>query len=155
VIGLIFLTWRTVAVNYCFARSGNRWLASVPVLAFLALYAAGIIVSVALHSDYWLRIFSRFVLYVPGILACLVAMKLLLAFLAFRACLKRHLLAPSALAGYLTVWLLLVALLLALVLILPHSSKELILPMSLGVVLLVPLARVAFSPIALAHSRHT
>lgn len=155
VIGLIFLTWRVVAVNFCFTRSGNQWLANVPILALLALIGGGIILSAVLQSDYWQDALSRFVPFIPSLLACLVAMKLLLAFLAFRVCLKRRLLAPSALAGYLTVWILLVAVLLTLVLILPHPHKEWILPLSLGVVLLVPLARIAFCPIALAHSRHT
>jgi hypothetical protein len=154
VIGLIFLTWRVIAVNQCFARSGNRWLTCVPILAFLALYAITVMLSLALHSDYWVEILQRFVPFVPGLLACLVAVKLLLAFLAFRVCLKRRLFAPSEMAGYLAVWVVLVALLLAVVLILPRPSNELILPLSLGVVLIVPLARIAFSPIALAHSRH-
>jgi hypothetical protein len=155
VIGLIFLTWRIFAVNHCFARSGNRSLAGVPVLMFLALYAGLIIFSAVLHSDYWQDTLSRFLPFIPGLLAGLVAMKLLLAFAGFRICLKRRLLAPSALAGYLAVWILLVAVLLTLALILPHPPKEWILPLSLGIVLLVPLARIAFCPIALAHSRHT
>jgi hypothetical protein len=155
VIGLIILTWRAVAVNYCFARSGNRRLANIPILMLLALYVGAIMLTVALHSDYWKGTFLRFVPFIPGVLAGLVAVKLLLAFLGFRACLKRRLLATSEMAGYLAVWVALVAVLLVVVLNLPRMSKELILPLSLGVVLIVPLARIAFSPIALAHSRHT
>jgi len=155
IIGLIFGSWRMFAVNHCFTRSGIRSLAGVPVLMFLALYAVAIMLSVALHSDYWVVILQRFVPFVPGLLAGLVAVKLLLAYLGFRVCLKRRLLAPSELAGYLAVWVVLVAALLAVVFILPRPPKELILPLSLGVVLIVPLARIAFSPIALAHSRHS
>jgi hypothetical protein len=154
VIGLIFVTWRMFAVNHCFARSGNRSLAGVPVLMFLALYFGLIIFSAVLHSDYCQDRLSRFVPFVPGLLASLIAIKLLVAFIGFRICLKRKLFAPSAMAGCLTVWILLVAMLLALEWILPRPSKELILPLALGAVLLVPLARIAFGPIALAHSRH-
>jgi hypothetical protein len=48
---------------------------------------------------------------------------------------------------------LLVAALLALMLLF-HPEARLVLPFSLGAVLLVPLARVGFAPIALAQSRH-
>jgi hypothetical protein len=85
----------------------------------------------------------------------LLAAKFLLAFLAFRVSLKCRLLAPSALAAYLVVWTLLAAGLLAALLILTRPPRELILPLSLGIVLLVPLARIGFCPIALSRNRHT
>jgi hypothetical protein len=154
VVGLIFLTWRVVAVNLCFARSGNRWLAGAPVLALLALWA-GVILFFLDQNGVLSDWFRRVVPFVPSLLACLVAVKLLLAFLAFRVSLKRGLLTPSVLTGYLAIWILLVAALLTLELILPRPPGEWLLPLSLGIVLLVPLARIAFCPIALARSRHT
>jgi hypothetical protein len=119
----------------------------------LALYAGGIVLSVALHNDNRQGTIQNFLPFVPGLLACLVAVKLLVAFVGFRVCLKRRLLVLSQMAGYLAVWVVLVAVLLAVALTLPHP-KEFVLPLSLGVVLIVPLARIAFGPIALAHSRH-
>ena len=78
-----------------------------------------------------------------------------MAFLSFRLSLKRRLLAPSALVAYLVVWGLLAASLLAILFFVARPPRELILPASLGIVLLVPLARVGFCPLALARSRHT
>jgi hypothetical protein len=155
VIGLIFLTWRTVAVNLCFARSGNRRIASVPILGLIGLWAGAIMISFLLHDQAFVDTIQRFIWCVPGLLACLVAVKLLLACVGFRVSLKRSLLAPSALIGYIGVWVVLVAALLTAGLVLGHPSSEVILPMSLCIVLLVPLVRIAFCPIALAHSRHT
>jgi hypothetical protein len=150
VLVLIFLTWRIVAIDLCFVLSGHRWLAGVQVVKLVAVLAAAMLFALGQNGA-----FRWFVPFIPGLLACLVAVKLLLACVAFRVSLQRRLLAPSALFGYLAVWLLLVAALLALVVILPRPSKGLVLPLSLGVVLFVPLARIGFCPIALARSRHT
>jgi len=150
----MFLTWRLIAVSLCFVWSGNRWLAGVPALTMFALGPVGAILSsLANHAEYW----SLFVRIVPSLLACLVAVKFLLAFLALRISLKRRLLAPSALLGYLAVWILLVAALLTTVVILSRLDKVVLplLPVSLGIVLLVPLARIGLCPIALARNRHT
>ena len=95
-----------------------------------------------------------FIPFVPILLGFLVAMKFSLALLGFRVSIKRSLLAPSSVLGYLAVWVAIVVALLALVLNLPLPSREWTLPLSLCVVLLVPLARVSFCPIAIAHSRH-
>ena len=70
--------------------------------------------------------------------------------MSFGGSLTRRLLAPSALVGYLAVWVLLIIALLATMVFLSSPPKELIFPFSLGIVLLVPLARIGFCPIALA-----
>jgi hypothetical protein len=157
--GLIFLTWRSFVANLCFARSGNRWLVDIPILMVVAVCVGAITLAPLKSNDFNWSMARRFVSFVPSLLACLVAVKLLLAFVGFRVSLKRRLIAPSAVVGYLAVWILLVAALLTLVLTLVRPSKgwdlPWNLPLSLGVVLVVPLARIAFCPIALAHSRHT
>jgi hypothetical protein len=152
VLGLIFLTWRMIAVTLCFVWSGNRRLAEFPAFAMVAAIMGGIVVSwLANNTELW----GSFILFVPGLLACLVAVKFVLAFLSLRLSFKKGLLAPSDLVGYLVVWILLVAVLLATLLVLSHPSKELILPASLAIVLLVPLARIGLCPITLAWNRHS
>jgi hypothetical protein len=156
VLGLIFLTWRMVAVNLCFVLAGNEWFAGAAVLLMVAACGAGANVISVLQQDqaHW----SWFWRFLPKLLAFLVAVKFLPAFLVFRVALKRRLLAPSALLGYLAVWFWLVAGWLTALLLLSHLDKELILPvlpLSLAIVLLVPLARIGFCPIALAGDRHT
>jgi hypothetical protein len=149
VIGLIFLTWRIIAVNVWSAR-----LAGVPFLALLVLWL-GIVLFVLDERGVFPHLFRRLVPFIPTLLACLVAVKLLLAFLAFRVSLKRGLLGLPAVIAYLAIWALLVAAFLALVFIVPPPPREWTLPLSLGIVLVVPLARIGFGPIALARARHT
>jgi hypothetical protein len=150
VLGLIFLTWRLVAVNLCFVLYGNRWLANIPGLMCIALWLGGMSLAwLSRNGEYW----NGFMRLVPGLLAGLVAVKFLLALLAFRVSLQRGLIAPSSAVGYLSVWTLLLAVLLVPTLILFHGNAW-ILPASLGIILLTPLARIGFCPIALAWSRH-
>jgi hypothetical protein len=149
-LGLVLLTWRLIAVNLCFTLSGNRRLAALPTLMLLGLWLGGIILSwLAVFYGYW----DSFWRLVPGLLFCLIALKFLLAFLAFQVSLKRNLLSHSALRTYLVVWILLVAGLLIPTVILFHD-QEWIVPLSLGIVLLMPLARIGFCPITLGWNRH-
>ena len=148
--GLILLTWRFIAVNLGFVGSGNRRLAAIPVLMMVAVYAGVFALSIlSRNSAYW----NAFWRLVPGLLAGLIAVKFLLAFLAFRLSLKRGLLAPFAVVAYLAVWTPMVAALLVPAAVLLHDT-EWLLPSSLGIVLLVPLDRIGFCPIALAWNRH-
>jgi len=148
--GLILVSWRFIAVNLCFVWSGGRQLAGLPVLMMVALYAGAMALSVLSRNPaFW----NSFWPLVPRLLVCLIAAKFLLAFLAFRLCLKCGLLAPSAVLGYLAVWTLLAAALLIPTAILLHATPRLV-PGLLGIVLLIPLARIGFCPITLAWNRH-
>jgi hypothetical protein len=147
--GLIFLTWRFVAVNLCIVWFGKRWMTGLQVLG---IYAGGFMIPILSQNDAYANSLLRIL---PGLLVGLLTLKFLLAFLSFRLSLKRRLLAPSALVAYLVVWGLLAASLLAILFFVARPPRELILPASLGIVLLVPLARVGFCPLALARSRHT
>jgi hypothetical protein len=150
VLGLILLTWRLIVVNLCFVWSGNQRLAAMPVLLLVASYFGAFALFILSQNDaYW----NSFWRLVPVLLACLIALKFLLAFLAFRVSLKRGLLAPSAVTRYLAVWTLLAAVLLIPAAILFHGTAWM-LPSSLGIVLLTPLARISFCPITLAWNRH-
>ncbi len=149
--GLILLTWRLTAVNLGFVWSGHRHLASLPVLLMVYLWAAAIALSfLSRDVTFW----NPFYRLVPGLLASLIVVKFLLASLAFRLALRRRLLAPSAVAGYLAVWTLLAATLLIPAAILLRGTPW-ILRSLLGIVLLIPLARIGFCPIALNWKRHT
>ncbi|HXR07666.1 MAG TPA: hypothetical protein VN765_10070, partial [Candidatus Acidoferrum sp.] len=149
-LGLMILSWRLIAVSLGFTWSGKRWLAEMPAWLMAAACLGGMTVALLAGDDATWNSFWRLV---PGLLVCLVAVKFLLAFLAFRVCLKRGLLAPPALAAYLVVWALLAAALFIPAAILFHGQPG-FLPLSLGIVLLTPLARIGFCPIALAWNRH-
>jgi len=149
-LGLMILSWRLIAVSLGFTWSGKRWLAEMPAWLMAAACLGGMTVALLAGDDATWNSFWRLV---PGLLVCLVAVKFLLAFLAFRVCLKRGLLAPPALAAYLVVWALLAAALFIPAAILFHGQRG-FLPLSLGILLLTPLARIGFCPIALAWNRH-
>jgi hypothetical protein len=149
-LGSMLLTWRLMAVNLCCTWSGKKWLNGVPTLLFLVAYLSVFLLSIlSRNSAFW----DPFRRVLPVLLACLIAVKFLLAFLGFRFSLQRRLLAPSELVCYLTVWVLLIAILLIPAAILFHHEPWFaILPM--GIVLLTPLARIGFCPIALGWNRH-
>jgi hypothetical protein len=152
VVGLIFLTWRLAVVNLCFGLTGRRWVSNASVLVPLVL---GIGAGVGSNFPEFNSLLKNWVFpHVSALAASLLALKLLLAGAAFRACLQQNLLARADLVRYLTAWLLLVAALLATFLLLVPLDKDLIFPASLGIVLLVPLARLGFAPLALASHRH-
>jgi hypothetical protein len=148
VLCLVFLTWRMVPAELCFVLSGRRWMAHVPWLKLIGIWVGAVFLNLEAANLEW------FIPLIPWALALLLALKFLLAGLSFRLSLRRRLIAPSAALNYLAVWALLVAASLALVVSLFYTTQNLILPLSLGVVLLVPLARVGFAPLALAQSRH-
>ena len=121
-----------------------------PVLMFMAIYAGIFAVHfLSQNAEYW-DLFWRLV---PGALTCLVALKFLLAFLAFRVCLKRGLLAPSSMLAYLAGWTLMVVALVISTAILFHD-KPWLFTMCMVIILLTPLARISFAPITLAWNRH-
>lgn len=152
IMGLVFLTWRFIAVALCFVWSGKRWLQGVPIRAAVLTGYAGAIAIAVLRGNmafwHWLGQWG------PLLLVCLLIVKVLLAILAFRISLARRLLDRSALLGYLAIWTLLTAVLLVTSLIVAHPPMNRVLPLVSAVILLVPLARVGFCPIALSTSRH-
>jgi hypothetical protein len=142
----MILSWRLIAVNLCFVWSGKRAFTILPVLLFVASYTIAFMLIPKASETGWM--------YVLLLLECLIAVKFLLALLAFRIALQRGLLAPSAVVCYLVVWTLLAAALLIPATILFHDT-QLLLPLLLaGMVLLIPMARIGFCPIALDWNRH-
>ena len=150
ILALLFITWRLSVASLCFTWSGRPRLIQMPAVTFLAAYAGtGALVILRNYPDHW----NHFWRLLPGVLAGLVAVKLLLAFLTFRLSLKRGLLAPSSAAGYLATWVALAIALLTPAFIALHGS-DWITPVCLGIVLLIPLARIGFCPISLSWNRH-
>jgi hypothetical protein len=148
---LIFLTWRMVPAELCFVLSGRRWMGRVPWWKLIAIWMGAILFTLGQGNEglKWFRAM------IPWALAFLLVLKLILAWVTFHLSVQRRLLAPSAVLNYLALWALLVAVLLTFVLSLFYqTAPNLVLPFSLGAVLIVPLARVGLAPLALAQSRH-
>ena len=89
----------------------------------------------------------------PGLFAFLVVLKFVLAQWAFRAAFKRQLIARLTLIRYLGIWTSLVVVVLAPVVGVCHQESGMI-PLYLGIILMLPLARIGFAPLALNCGRH-
>ena len=89
----------------------------------------------------------------PGWLLFLTGLKFFLAQWAFRAAFKRRLIARRAQVCYLGIWILLAAVLLAPVAMVCHQESWVV-PLCLGIILMLPLARIGFAPLALDRGRH-
>jgi hypothetical protein len=110
--------------------------------------------------DFWLLVFlgrnagfqQTLLQFLPDGLMLLVVAKFVLAQGAFRACLKRQLLTRPAVLKYLGVWTALAALLIVPTVAVYQARWAA--SLSLVIILLLPLARIGFSPLALGRGRH-
>jgi len=99
----------------------------------------------------------------PGLLACLVGLKFFLAQWAFRAAGKQRLIARRTQIRYLCLWTLVAAIFLVPVAAVCHRINgvipgaiplSVVIPLCLGILLMLPLARIGFAPVALDRGRH-
>ena len=149
-LGWVFLTWRFVAADLCYGLFGKSWVAGVLVIkpyCFLALFG---LLSYLVHDPEFEKSLFQFL---PFLLALLVLFKLALAQWAFRVSIKRQLLTRAAMLKYLLVWTALAVAFLVPTLVMYHRESW-GLSLALGIVLMLPLARIGFSPIALTLGRH-
>jgi hypothetical protein len=152
VVGLMALTWRGLVVNLYVGLTGRPWVGWVGAcigLAFLmALPLAGQWFTRHSESHETLR------QLLPWLAGAAVALKLFLAGWALRALYRRRLVTPPGLVRLLAAWLLAVFTIFAvLAWLLPRawvSPSDI----ALGVVLIVPLVRLALAPLALEWNRH-
>jgi hypothetical protein len=148
--GLVFLTWRFVAADLWLVRAPKTWQPKVTVIKFYV--AAGLIGLLSfLVGDARFESTVRTVL--SSLFIALVVLKLIAAQWAFRVSCRRGLLSPAAALRYLVVWLVITLALVTPALVLFHTEKWIV-PIALGLVLLVPLARIGYAPIALSYARH-
>jgi hypothetical protein len=152
VAGLLALTWRGMVANLWMILAGRTWVAggtvTVSLVLLMSLALAGILISQRPETWGPLRRLAWWLAPVA------VALKLLLAGWAVRALLRRRLVTPRALAGGLAVWLLAVVVLFGAFHWLVPPGVVSLPALALAAVLLVPLARLALSPLALEWNRH-
>jgi hypothetical protein len=149
-LGLIFLTWRFSVVNLGIAMSGKSKVAHLPGLAIPG-YALtfGALAYLEHHPEYRETSFRILV----AVLSVLLLLKLILAKWAFGLAIRRHLLDRTAATRYLVLWAALGVFFVAPFIIVFRDERG-VLPLSMFIVLLLPLARIGFAPIALAMGRH-
>ena len=149
-LGWIVLTWRFIAADLCFPLFGKSWLSGLPALKIYVLLALFGLLSYLAHDPLFERRFFRLL---PFLLAVLVMLKLALAQWAFRLSLKRQLLSRAAMLNYLIVWATLAVVFLIPTLVLFHRERWNS-SLALGIILMLPLARIGLCPIALSLGRH-
>lgn len=147
----LLLTLNAMVGTLCIGLTGRRWVIYGSyllgwILLVLSLMSLAIFVE---HPERQADLAAN----LPWILGCGVALKLAIASVAALALWRRQLLAKGTLFRLLAAWLVVVSVLAALVAsIMPQGV-----PLEwciLGVILLVPLARLTLAPLALAWNRH-
>ncbi len=148
--GLVFLSWRFTAADLCFGSVGKSWIANGPILKYLAF---GTLLGVVFYLSRDPQFDRTLFRILPMLLALPLVLKFILALWAFRTSLRKKLLASSAVITYLVVWAILALVFLIPALVLFHQERWIV-SLCLGILLLLPLARIGFSPIALSYARH-
>ena len=151
-LGLVVGTWACGTDRVWVGATMGTWIYRV--------YGAVIFAGLGLGLT-WLAAVSRrntpfhetFFQMLPGLLACLVGLKFFLAQWTFRAALKQRLIARGTVVRYLCIWTLLAAGLLVPVAAVWHR-ESVVIPLCLGIILMLPLARIGFAPVALDRGRH-
>jgi hypothetical protein len=151
-VGPVLVIWRMMVASLWTGLTGRTWV----IIAQQAV-AFGILLQGLYEWTTWNaypdrrdRIFDA----LPWVAGTAVGLKLLAAGLALRALLRRGEVAPRVLARLLGLWLLTAATLFALLAWVVPSDQVPRYGLALGVVLFLPLARLAAAPLALAWNRH-
>jgi hypothetical protein len=161
--GLFLFTWKLMVESLCIILTGRPWIANSGYLLGLTLWGFVLPVGFVISNrpEYltllqpWLQLWlPLFWTLVPWLAGALVLFKLLLAGWAFHAVRRRRLLAPRALACLVGLWLLVAVGLFGLLSYLVPAELAPAHYLALGVVLLLPLARLLVAPLALAWNRH-
>ena len=149
-LAAMVLTWRFVAADLWFGLCGKSRLAAVPAVKTYGVLALFGLLSWLLDNS---RFERRLLQILPFLLGSLVLIKFALAQWAFRVSIRRELLSRASMWRYLLAWSVM-----AVALVLPTTMvfyrESWIVSATLGIILALPLARIAFSPIALSLGRH-
>ena len=151
-IGSVLLTWRTLAVSLWPGLTGRSWVATVqPILTgLIVLQVMG--EWVQWDADAARR--ERILEVLPWLAGTAVALKLLVGAWALRQLLRRDEVTPATATQLLAVWFVLTATLFGLLVWLVPEGLVPVYGLALGVVLAVPVARLALAPLAFAWNRH-
>jgi hypothetical protein len=151
-LGFVLGTWRALVANLWVGLTGRTWLvpAQTIVMSMLVLY--GLAEWVHWDSDADRR--ARLAEVIPRWATAAVVVKLLAAGWLLRALCRRGEIAAAAAGRLLGAWVAAAAALFAVLAWFVPSSLVPVYRLALGVVLFVPLARLAAAPLALAWNRH-
>jgi hypothetical protein len=149
---LVLFSWKCMIETFWVGLTGRKWVEIAYNWAFVSL----IVVSVALGL--WLTFRPQWqpaaLAAVPWLMGLLLAIKLAAAGFVVRGLLRWRLTTPIGAALQIATWLAVVLSLTALALTLLPAEHAPAKQIVLGIVLLIPFARVAGAPLALEWNRH-
>jgi hypothetical protein len=151
VLAGIGLTWLQMVGGLWVGLAGRAWVMASSTLGFAACIAVvGFGSWLATSPQHW----PTFLALLPWLAGAAVVLKSLAAAWSLRALKRRHLIPPAVLWGALGVWLVLaVGTFGVLYMLLPDDWFS-VPGVVLGIVLVLPLTRLALAPLALAWNRH-
>jgi hypothetical protein len=152
-LGMVFWTWAFLTDRVWVGATMGTWIhrayAGSIVTAMICLGLWWMFAVVQRNAGFREMLFG----ILPGLIIFLTTLKFFLGQWAFRVALKKRLLARSTMIKYFFIWATLATVFLVPVAIVCHQEKGII-PFCLGILLMLPLARIGFAPIALSLGRH-
>jgi hypothetical protein len=149
---LVLLTWKRLIENLLIGMAGREWVHRVFIFIGVVFAISFLIAAMwfLIHPEYHERI--RVV--GPWLMAAAVALKLLTAALAIRALRRRRLVSDRTLAGFALAWIVIAATLFGLLRWVIPGEVVATTAIAMGIVLIMPLARLSAMPLALSWNRH-
>jgi len=149
---LVLLTWKRLIESLLIGMAGREWVHRVIIFIGVVIAINFLIAAMWLliHPEYHERV--RVV--GPWLMALAVALKLLAAALAVRALRRRRLVSDRTLAAFAFAWLAIAATLFGLLTWVIPGEVVATTAIAMGIVLIMPLARLSAMPLALAWNRH-
>jgi hypothetical protein len=152
ILGLVLLTWKQLVENLIVGLTGRAWVINACVFVGLGLFSTLILFGgwLYFHPAYY----GTFFAVLPWLMGGLVLLKLVAAGWTCRAASRRRLVTTRTLVRLLSLWLVIAfGLVVSLWCLIPDNYLS-VQGIVLGVVLSLPLARLAAAPLALAWNRH-
>jgi hypothetical protein len=151
IVGAIVLTWLQMVQGLWMGLAGRAWAKAVAVLGFSVLVGLLCLAAwLAKSPQHWQRLADL----LPWLAGAAVALKGIAAFWVFRILHRRRVVPPRVLRGALAVWLLWAAGLFGVLYWLLPSDRVSVSALVFGIVLTLPLTRLALAPLALTWNRH-
>jgi hypothetical protein len=151
-VGPVLVIWRMMVANVWVGLTGRTWVVVAQNVVVFVAFLQGMYEMTMWNAELARR--EAILNALPWVAGVAVGLKFLAAGLALRALLRRGEVAPRVLGRLLGLWLVTAATLFALLAWVVPSDLAPRYGLALGVVLFLPLARLAAAPLALAWNRH-
>jgi hypothetical protein len=149
---LVGCTWKRLVDGMFLSLTGRQWVIGCALsVGTVAIVGLGfVVIWISKHPE----VHERLLTLLPWLLGLLIACRLSLAGLAFRAGLRLRVLEPRTAVRWVTAWLCVGATLFGLLVYALPAEQLPVYNLALAVLLAMPMARLTAAPLALAWNRH-